>query len=55
MTEILSSSFALGKDNYSATESIRLYNPVTDESKVYAIRPVTEETPSWFMSLHIQL
>ena len=52
MTEILGNSFVMGKDNYSAKEFISLYNPVTGESKVYAIRPVTHESPSWLIPLN---
>jgi len=36
----------LGNDS-DGLESIRLYNPETGESKVYAIRPITYQSPAW--------
>lgn len=33
--------------NKSPQQSISLYNPKTNETTVYAIRPYTEESPSW--------
>jgi dipeptidyl aminopeptidase/acylaminoacyl peptidase len=35
------------RNNPDGLESIRLYDPVTGETKVYAIRPITHEPPSW--------
>jgi len=46
MTEDLRNNFVMGNDN-SPQQSINLYNPVTSESKVYAIRSETQEHPSW--------
>jgi len=35
------------RNNPDGLESIELYNPETGESKVYAIRSITHEPPSW--------
>ena len=51
MTEALYSATQSG-NNTPTQESIKLYNPGTGESKVYATRPFTHELPSWNPALN---
>jgi hypothetical protein len=46
ITENLRNDFVSTNDNVPQ-QSISLYNPETGESKIYAIRPETQEPPSW--------
>jgi hypothetical protein len=39
-------------NNSDGLESISLYNPETGESKVFAIRPVTYQSPAWQLELN---
>ncbi len=51
MTENLRNNYVENNSN-SPQQSISLYNSETGESKVYAIRPETQEPPSWNPSLN---
>jgi len=51
ITENLRNNFVENNNN-SPQQSISLYNPDTGEIKVYAIRPETQEPPSWHSGLN---